>query len=642
MNRVSKSMFLKYLRCPRSAYFESGTSKLVYEYKDTLANLSSEEEKALLRAEFDEKIKGHVYKLQEMSNEDEEDSEDEEEGIDFSYLLKDDKLLAVMNDTFFKIETLSSEKVQSLYGGNVQSGKREGSQVYGQKILNLFEEGYNFYTFSDVYQEDEHAIRLVETKSTTSLKFIKLGYTENKQFYPLFTETPDGNLILTEEIDPSAVTDKYNKARAKLFNRLDACGRYVYDLAWQRYLIENNPNKSKKPIHYFLAVLNTKYYFDGKKDDNGHNVYDANALITLIDLTQITLEMMPQMKKDFELVRNRFNAPDGKIVNIEKTKCLYGKGHNQCPWFAVCKKDHHVPEHNSIFAYFGGHRGFGLPKSKDKYSIDDLIAINITTVFDIDYEWLEPNQKIQYRVFESGKPYIDKPYINKFIADIKYPIYHLDFETMNYPIPMFKGEKPYQQSVFQYSIHVEPRPNATNEEIIHYEFLARGLEDEREELIKKMIEAIPNNGQGTVIAYNQGFEKSVITKLAEMFPQYSLDLFAIRNRINDLMYIVKPSKEVREALDEVREDGSSIAFYEEGLQRSFSIKKVLPVFVPSLNYALLEEVHNGTDAQMAYMKQTLLSGEELERTRKNMLKYCEQDTWAMVEILRSVKQIIND
>jgi hypothetical protein len=633
-------MFLKYLRCPRSAYFESGTSKLVYEYKDTLANLSSEEEKALLRAEFDEKIKGHVYKLQEMSNEGEDDNDEDEDDIDFSYLLKDDKLLAVMNDTFFKIETLSSKKVQSLFGGNVQSGQRDGSQVYGQKILNLFEEGYNFYTFSDVYQEDEQAIRLIETKSTTSLKFIKLGYTENKQFYPLFTETPDGNLILTEEIDPSAVTDKYNKARSKLFDRLDVCGRYVYDLAWQRYLIENNPNKSQKPIHYFLAVLNTKYYFDGKKDENGHNVYDANALITLIDLTQITLEMMPQMKKDFELVRSRFNAPDGKIVNIEKTKCLYGKGHHQCPWFAVCKKDHHVPEHNSIFAYLGGHRGFGLPKSKDKYSIDDLIAIGDTSVFDIDYEWLEPNQKIQYRVFESGKPYVDQPFISKFIADIKYPIYHLDFETMNYPIPMFKGEKPYQQSVFQYSIHVEPRPNATNDEIIHYEFLARGLEDEREELIKKMIEAIPNNGQGTVIAYNQGFEKSVITKLAEMFPQYSLDLFAIRNRINDLMYIVKPSKEVREALDEIREDGSSIAFYEEGLQRSFSIKKVLPVFVPSLNYALLEEVHNGTDAQMAYMKQTLLSGEELERTRKNMLKYCEQDTWAMVEILRSVKTML--
>lgn len=642
MNRVSKSMFLKYLRCPRSAYFESGTSKLVYAYKDTLANLSSEEEKALLRAEFDEKIKGHVYKLQEMSNEGEDDNDEDEDDIDFSYLLKDDKLLAVMNDTFFKIETLSSKKVQSLFGGNIQSGQRDGSQVYGQKILNLFEEGYNFYTFSDVYQEDEQAIRLIETKSTTSLKFIKLGYTENKQFYPLFTETPDGNLILTEEIDPSAVTDKYNKARSKLFDRLDACGRYVYDLAWQRYLIENNPNKSQKPIHYFLAVLNTKYYFDGKKDENGHNVYDANALITLIDLTQITLEMMPQMKKDFELVRSRFNAPDGKIVNIEKTKCLYGKGHHQCPWFAVCKKDHHVPEHNSIFAYLGGHRGFGLPKSKDKYSIDDLIAIGDTSVFDIDYEWLEPNQKIQYRVFESGKPYVDQPFISKFIADIKYPIYHLDFETMNYPIPMFKGEKPYQQSVFQYSIHVEPRPNATNDEIIHYEFLARGVEDEREVLIKKMIEAIPNNGLGTVIAYNQGFEKSVIAKLAEMFPQYSLDLFAIRNRINDLMYIVKPSKEVREALDEVREDGSSIAFYEEGLQRSFSIKKVLPVFVPSLNYALLEEVHNGTDAQMAYMKQTLLSGEELERTRKNMLKYCEQDTWAMVEILRSVKQMISD
>ena len=41
------------------------------------------------------------------------------------------------------------------------------------------------------------------------------------------------------------------------------------------------------------------------------------------------------------------------------------------------------------------------------------------------------------------------------IKKIKYPVYYLDFESYNCPLPRFKGDHPYTQSLFQYSLHVE-------------------------------------------------------------------------------------------------------------------------------------------------------------------------------------------
>ena len=39
--------------------------------------------------------------------------------------------------------------------------------------------------------------------------------------------------------------------------------------------------------------------------------------------------------------------------------------------------------------------------------------------------------------------------------NLEYPIYHLDFETFPCPIPRFFGEKPYTQSCFEFSLHIE-------------------------------------------------------------------------------------------------------------------------------------------------------------------------------------------
>ena len=76
-------------------------------------------------------------------------------------------------------------------------------------------------------------------------------------------------------------------------------------------------------------------------------------------------------------------------------------------------------------------------------------------------------------------------------------------------------------------------------------------------------------------------------------------------------------------------------FYHPAMQGSFSIKKVLPVVAPDLDYAELKGVQEGTRAQVAYIDAVL--GGQLPPKRKATIEqqlrvYCRQDTWAMVEI----------
>ena len=78
-------------------------------------------------------------------------------------------------------------------------------------------------------------------------------------------------------------------------------------------------------------------------------------------------------------------------------------------------------------------------------------------------------------------------------------------------------------------------------------------------------------------------------------------------------------------------------FYDKRLKGSYSIKKVLPIVAPELTYEGMN-VSNGEDAASLFLNMLLGREEELKMkgyripSRKDLLEYCKQDTWAMVEI----------
>ena len=212
--------------------------------------------------------------------------------------------------------------------------------------------------------------------------------------------------------------------------------------------------------------------------------------------------------------------------------------------------------------------------------------------------------------------------IRKFLSNLSYPLYFLDFETFQQAIPQYDGQKPYQQITFQYSLHIKESASAAYR---HEEFLApNDGSDPRRAVAEQLCKDIKMDVY--TLAYNKSFECSRIKELASLYPDLSEHLLNIADHIVDL-------------IDPFRAGD----YYVPAMGGSFSIKSVLPALFPddpSLNYHnLTGGVQNGGDAMTIFPKIQHMKLDEAEAAREALLRYCELDTWAMVKVWEKLKEV---
>lgn len=590
---ITKSTFMEYIRCKRYPALNN-----IYKRKDT-----------------DDLEKERFYDLIASLENFEFDDED--------FLEPNLEHLEVMMPYYNEVEVLSARKVMSEWQGETQYGTKFGTQ----KLFMRDYKQFNLMCYVDIFNKNKGQINIIEAKATTSNKYMSMGYSVSGKKTSIFYKNDEGIIKLKEEQDPSWLDDaRYCKQRAKLLNRFSDAGVYVYDLAFQRFVIEEDISDAK----YYLGVLNHEYEFDGTYFD-GKAVY-TNEVTTFIDLTKITKEMLPMIENDVNEVINRIINDDSSRVPLGKHCQL--KKQRQCIYKDICYDK--FPEKNSILMFANKHHGF-KDEDGNKYDIWDLIQDGYYSMESLPNEWMNrKNNQIQRDCALTHKPFYDVAKIRSGIGELVYPIYHLDFESFPCPLPRFKGERSYMQSLFQFSLHIEREPGVCDKEKDHLEFLAYNHEDTREELVQKLCEYIKDDN-GSVLVYNQAFEKTRIKELAIFFPKYSEQLHNINSRLFDLMHIVKNNTKMYEGLGFDSERAKRWNYYSEELYGSFSIKKVLPVF-SKLTYKGMV-VGNGMEAVYAYAGFPNLNKEELINIRSALTKYCQQDTWAMVEILDELRKI---
>ena len=258
-------------------------------------------------------------------------------------------------------------------------------------------------------------------------------------------------------------------------------------------------------------------------------------------------------------------------------------------------------------------------------------------IIDVPDEYLNREKnRIQKHSIQTNTPYIDKAKIKAGLAQIKYPIYHLDFETFPCPLPRFKGEHPYTQSVFQFSLHIQKEEGKLDKQKDHYGYLAKDLNDHRLELAKTLCNLIKDDG--TVLVYNDAFEKTRLKELSEIFPEYKEKLLNIRNNIFDLLNIVKSNTKLYEKLGFTKEQASLPNYYNPKMNGSFSIKKVLPS-LSNLTYEGMD-IGNGVEALITYANFNNYSKEEYNYKYNKLIEYCSQDTYAMFEVLEGLRKYV--
>jgi hypothetical protein len=606
---LSKTRFINFIRCNRYVALD----EIRKEKDKAIVSFSDDDDlESLMQQENNDKMN---VLLNDMIDENDED-----------LLEKHDPQMETMLKYYNEIEMISGRIINKKFSGNTIYAL----DTYQQKRFSYEKEGFSFYCFLDGYQEDDDTIRIFEVKATTSKKFLDLTFKYEDEKCQVFEYNQEGMLVLREDLG-LPVNKHYYQKIDKLKNRLSKEGRYVYDIGYQRYVLENAID-THKDIKYYLGVLNSQYVFDGKVDEKNHPIY-GDDIITFIDVTSLTKKVLPIIGADVDIVVNRLDQMNANPVPLGKH--CQRKDSRECVFFPVCFG--HIPNKNSIFTYLQSHHGFKDDKD-EKHELYDLINEGYVKMEDIPRSWLKrKDNEIQRDVIESHHPYIKEDKIKGAIKSLKYPIYHLDFETFPCPLPRFRGETPYTQSLFQFSIHIEDKPGVCDKDQDHYGFIAKTHDDQRKDLLESMLEVIKDDG-GSIMVYNQSFEQTRLKELAKLYPEHKERLEDMILRLVDLMHFVKGNQKFYQALGFDPDEVKGITYYHEALNGSYSIKKVLPIF-SNLKYDDLE-IKNGTEALVTYANFPFMDEKTFHQKYNELHEYCKQDTWAMVEILESLRKLV--
>ena len=205
-----------------------------------------------------------------------------------------------------------------------------------------------------------------------------------------------------------------------------------------------------------LMHVNRNYVFDG-------GAIDLRRFFKIRNLTRRVAKLQPkltfQLRSEFTVLAmpKAPDIPPGKHCTDPVT----------CEFFDRCN----LPRPDDHVGY--------LPRLHAS-AAKELEELGVESIHDIPDDFpLSERQRRACTSVQTGEPWYS-PELGKELAILKYPLYFVDFETINRAIPRFPGMRPYDQLPFQWSVHVQPEPSA---ELEHYEFLATDASDPRREFV---------------------------------------------------------------------------------------------------------------------------------------------------------------
>jgi hypothetical protein len=360
---------------------------------------------------------------------------------------------------------------------------------------------------------------------------------------------------------------------------------HIQDLAIQKYVLQG---QGLEITTTYLMHINTQSCF----------YPDLSNLFILENTTAPVEQSLSAIPEKIEELK--------QILAADEPTLLLGKhckNPNPCPFKDHCWQE--VPE-VSVFT---------IPRLSEP-KLNELLQQNIFKILDIPGNFkLTENQRVYVESVLNNEPSIDRKAIHATLSNLTYPLHFFDVETHNPAIPRFNNLKPYEQFLFQYSCHILHADG----NLTHYEYLHTEPSDPRLPIAQALTRHIGSTG--SVIVYHMSFESARLKKLAEDLPEYAEQLESIVARLWDQEEIFKKH------------------YRHPDFHGSTSIKKALPVLVPTLSYNDLA-VKRGDEAQTIWDAiLTTANGQEKNQMIADLKAYCQLDTLAMVEIHRKLLQL---
>lgn len=363
------------------------------------------------------------------------------------------------------------------------------------------------------------------------------------------------------------------------------------DLAFQKMTAEMLGHSVAKT---YLITVNTAYTRNGEIDPD-----------TLLQIHDLTAEVSAKLDETIENTKAAIGylttqpVPELKLHCSQKLDCGFIRYHfKDIPVYNVT----HISRLNT-------------------QKCAELVELGILDIRSVPDDFkLSDKQRKQVETARAADPEIDRDAIRRTLDGLKYPLHFLDYESFSHAVPKFHGTRPYQQMVFQYSLHTIEKPGA---EPVHSFHLSKndGAFPPRE--TAEHLRAQMSSKIGTTIVWNAAFEKTRNRELGEMFPDLA-EFFA----------------ELNESVFDLETIFTKDLYRHPGFLGKTSIKNIQPVLFPKASYHTLD-IPDGTTAAIRWfqMATKITDAAESEKIFQDLCTYCHLDTLAMVEIFKVLRDL---
>ena len=344
----------------------------------------------------------------------------------------------------------------------------------------------------------------------------------------------------------------------------------------------------------YIIHMNPEYLLDGE--------VNPHALLKKSNVTEQARAMEAETRAE---VGNALALLRADAIDETGCGCYRKTRSNHCDAFEYFNNE--PREHHSVW---------NLARISEK-KLCTLLDCGVTKIAEVpEGIALNTHQTFQVESARIGEPKVADARIREMLSSLVFPLYFFDYETAMHAVPRVPGMKPWQQLPFQFSLHKMDEDGAvTHEE--HLSDTLHGIDTVLDALCERV------GPEGSVISWHASFEKSRNREMGNVYPRYQDALQDINNRMFDLEDIFKES------------------YVDSAFRGSTSIKKVLPVLCPHLSYADLA-VRDGTQAMERWLVMVDEGTDTETRAdiRRDLLEYCKLDTYAMVELYRTLRGMV--
>lgn len=457
--------------------------------------------------------------------------------------------------------------------------KQEGNFLFGKEIgkkaQNLFPKGVDLFAVKESFS---HHLYLTQ-------QYLK------KDYVTLFEAAfqYDSIFILADIL--VKIGNSYELYEVKSSTQIK---RYHYkDISLQYYVLNklNIPIK-KAGIIYVNSHYNRATTLDIKR------LFKKKFVLTKIKTYQKKIHNSVQKLREIIKLRSAPSIDIGTYCN-KPYPCRYKH---------LCWKN--IPEY-SVFNLIN------LSKEK-KFSYYKKGILTFDTIYKKNLP-LSKKQHIQLNTCSSSQNlYIERDAILNFLSTLIFPLYIIDFEGIQYPIPRFSKSHPYEQIPFSFSLR---KCTDFDNHDHHNYFHPIQFGDPRPTLFKKLYPLLPVD-HGSIIVFGGSYEIAMLKKVRHYIHNISPNHWGEHIPIIDLLHPFE-----------------SFHIYHKKMNGKLSLKSIATAL--TLTDQKEGAIHNGFHASYNYYLTKNLdpNSEEMLEKQKSLIHYNELDTLMILQIIKKLHKL---